>query len=221
MLHALDGRRGAVRPRPPCPTTAGCSVPPRRSTMSRPWQPYPGSSLSRVARAVEIGRRTLRVALQSIWIGIAVSVVLMGVAAFGYIPAIAGAATQEVVDLITILNALQARSAGRGGRNGGGQPMSGTPTQGAEFCRSLALAAWLGRATGFDGRQSVPHPHESRTPPSTTIWLPVMYDDISEARNRATLPISSGSPIRAMGIRARNASSSLLMSAPSGSWAPA
>jgi P-type E1-E2 ATPase len=86
--------------------------------------------ISRVAQAVEIGRRTLRVALQSIWIGIALSVVLMGIAAFGYIPAIAGAATQEVVDLITILNALRARSAGRGGRNVGGPPMSGTPTEG-------------------------------------------------------------------------------------------
>jgi heavy metal translocating P-type ATPase len=86
--------------------------------------------LSRVARAVEVGQRTLRVALQSIWIGIALSVVLMGVAAFGYIPAIVGAATQEVVDLITILNALRARSAGRGRRIVDGPPMSGTPTKG-------------------------------------------------------------------------------------------
>ena len=85
--------------------------------------------ISRVARAVEIGRRTLRIALQSIWIGIALSVVLMGIAAFGYIPAIAGAATQEVVDLITILNALRARSAGRDGRIVVGPPMSGTPTE--------------------------------------------------------------------------------------------
>jgi heavy metal translocating P-type ATPase len=86
--------------------------------------------ISRVARAVEIGQRTMRVALQSIWIGIALSLVLMGIAAFGYIPAIAGAATQEVVDLITILNSLRARSAGRGGRNAGGPPMSGTPAEG-------------------------------------------------------------------------------------------
>jgi heavy metal translocating P-type ATPase len=86
--------------------------------------------ISRVAQAVEIGRGTLRIALQSIWIGIALSVVLMGIAAFGYIPAIAGAATQEVVDLITILNALRARSAGRGGRHVSGPPMAGTPTEG-------------------------------------------------------------------------------------------
>jgi P-type E1-E2 ATPase len=86
--------------------------------------------ISRVARAVEIGQSTLLIALQSIWIGIALSVMLMGIAAFGYIPAIAGAATQELVDLITILNALRARSAGRGGRIVGGPPMSATPTEG-------------------------------------------------------------------------------------------
>jgi P-type E1-E2 ATPase len=85
--------------------------------------------ISRVAQAVEIGRRTLRVALQSIWIGIVLSVVLMGIAAFGSIPAIAGAATQELVDLITILNALRARSAGRGGRVVDGPPVSGTPIE--------------------------------------------------------------------------------------------
>ena len=92
--------------------------------------------ISRVARAVEIGRRTLRIALQSIWIGIALSVVLMGIAAFGYIPAIAGAATQEVVDLITILNALRARSAGGDGRIVVGPPMSG------DRDRSLRNGAW-------------------------------------------------------------------------------
>ena len=85
--------------------------------------------ISRVARAVEIGRRTLRVAPQSIWIGIALRVVLMGIAAFGYILAIGGAATQAVVDLITIRNALRARSAGQGGRIGA-PTTSGMPTEG-------------------------------------------------------------------------------------------
>jgi cation transport ATPase len=59
-------------------------------------------------RAVRIGQHTVRVALQSIWLGIALSVVLMVIAAFGLIPATAGAISQEVVDLITILNALRA-----------------------------------------------------------------------------------------------------------------
>ena len=64
--------------------------------------------ISRTAKAVEIGRDTVRIALQSIWLGIIVSVGLMIIAAFGMIPATAGAVLQEVVDLATILAALRA-----------------------------------------------------------------------------------------------------------------
>lgn len=69
--------------------------------------------LSKAASAVRIGQRTVKVALQSIWIGIGLSVALMIAAAAGYIPAIAGALTQELVDLATILNALRALSPGK------------------------------------------------------------------------------------------------------------
>ena len=71
--------------------------------------------LSKVATAVRIGRRTVQVALQSIWIGIGLSVALMLAAAAGYVPAIAGALSQELVDLATILNALRALGSGRHG----------------------------------------------------------------------------------------------------------
>lgn len=64
--------------------------------------------ISRTAKAVEIGRDTVRIALQSIWLGIIVSVGLMVVAAFGFIPATAGALLQEFVDLAAILAALRA-----------------------------------------------------------------------------------------------------------------
>lgn len=64
--------------------------------------------ISGVARAVRIGADTVRIALQSIWLGIIASVVLMVVAAFGFIPATAGALIQELVDLATILAALRA-----------------------------------------------------------------------------------------------------------------
>jgi heavy metal translocating P-type ATPase len=64
--------------------------------------------ISRVLRAIEIGRDTVRVALQSIWLGMALSIGLMLIAAFGVIPATLGAGIQEVVDLATILNALRA-----------------------------------------------------------------------------------------------------------------
>ncbi|CAN5168155.1 heavy metal translocating P-type ATPase [soil metagenome] len=64
-------------------------------------------SIALVVRAVEIGRDTVRIALQSIWLGISLSMVLMVIAAFGFIPATIGAGIQEVVDLTTILNALR------------------------------------------------------------------------------------------------------------------
>jgi heavy metal translocating P-type ATPase len=69
--------------------------------------------VSRVARAISIGQRTVAIALQSIWLGIGFSLVLMIFASFGWLPAIVGAALQEVVDLISILGALRAVHAGR------------------------------------------------------------------------------------------------------------
>jgi heavy metal translocating P-type ATPase len=63
--------------------------------------------ISVVALAVRIGQDTVRIALQSIWLGIALSIGLMLIAAFGVIPATLGAGIQEVVDLATILNALR------------------------------------------------------------------------------------------------------------------
>lgn len=64
--------------------------------------------LHRSARALQIGQRTIRVALESIWLGIIISVGLMVLAAFGFLPAVIGALLQEVVDLIAILGALRA-----------------------------------------------------------------------------------------------------------------
>ena len=74
--------------------------------------------LSKAALAVDIGRHTTRMALQSIWTGIGLSVGLMFAAAFRLIPAVAGALLQEVVDLATILNALRALKARRSKRSG-------------------------------------------------------------------------------------------------------
>jgi len=63
-----------------------------------------------VAMALTIGRDTVRIALQSIWMGIIISVGLMLIAAFGYLPALIGAWMQEIVDLVAILGALRAIS---------------------------------------------------------------------------------------------------------------
>ncbi|WP_350349235.1 heavy metal translocating P-type ATPase [Agromyces sp. G08B096] len=85
--------------------------------------------LSRVAKAVEIGRDTVRIALQSIWLGILVSIGLMLVASFGVIPATIGALLQEVVDLIAILAALRAIGGRRDAREAGVAAGQGRPAE--------------------------------------------------------------------------------------------
>ncbi len=69
--------------------------------------------ISLVARAQMVGRETVTVALQSIWIGISLSVALMVVAAFGVLPAVVGAWLQEGVDVVSILWALRATGSTR------------------------------------------------------------------------------------------------------------
>jgi len=66
------------------------------------------NSLRSVPEVVAISRHTVSVALTAIWLGIILSVGLMLVAATGAIPAVFGALTQEVVDLVAILYALLA-----------------------------------------------------------------------------------------------------------------
>ena len=63
---------------------------------------------TRLEVAIEISRRTLRIARQSIWVGLGLSGAAMVVAGFGYIPPIAGALLQEGIDVAVILNALRA-----------------------------------------------------------------------------------------------------------------
>ena len=67
---------------------------------------------SRVADAIGISRRTLRLARQSIWAGLGLSGAAMLIASAGYIPPTIGALLQEGIDVAVILNALRA-SGGR------------------------------------------------------------------------------------------------------------
>jgi heavy metal translocating P-type ATPase len=64
--------------------------------------------LSKVGEAVTIGRRTLRLARQSIVTGLVLSGVAMVFAAYGFIPPTEGALLQEAIDVAVILNALRA-----------------------------------------------------------------------------------------------------------------
>jgi heavy metal translocating P-type ATPase len=64
--------------------------------------------VDRVADAVHTGRRALFIARQSVLAGMGLSLAAMAVAAVGYLPPVAGALTQEAIDLAVILNALRA-----------------------------------------------------------------------------------------------------------------
>jgi P-type E1-E2 ATPase len=63
-----------------------------------------------VAKAVVLAQRAFAIARQSIIIGIAISIVLMGLFATGKFPPILGAVLQEVVDVVVIFNALRAHN---------------------------------------------------------------------------------------------------------------
>jgi heavy metal translocating P-type ATPase len=64
--------------------------------------------LGRIPEAVAIGHRTMRIARQSIVVGLGLSGIAMLVAAAGYIPPTIGALLQEGIDVAVILNALRA-----------------------------------------------------------------------------------------------------------------
>ena len=61
-----------------------------------------------VPLSIRIARRTLLVARQSIWLGLGLSGLAMAAAFAGRIPPTAGAILQEVIDIISIVNALRA-----------------------------------------------------------------------------------------------------------------
>lgn len=65
-------------------------------------------NLNVLPKAIHIARDTVRIALQSIWLGILISIGLMLLAAFGFLPALIGAWMQELVDLVAIFGALRA-----------------------------------------------------------------------------------------------------------------
>jgi len=64
--------------------------------------------VDRIPFSVNVGRRSLRIARQSVVFGLGLSVGAMVVAAFGYLPPVWGALLQEGIDVAVILNALRA-----------------------------------------------------------------------------------------------------------------
>jgi heavy metal translocating P-type ATPase len=65
------------------------------------------TSLSKVDELIHIGRRMRRIAMQSAVGGMAISMIGMGFAAAGFLPPVAGAVMQEVIDVAAVVNALR------------------------------------------------------------------------------------------------------------------
>ncbi|MFI5311190.1 MAG: HAD-IC family P-type ATPase, partial [Gemmatimonadales bacterium] len=63
--------------------------------------------LDRVGDAVAIGHRTMRIARESILVGLGLSGAAMVAAALGYVPPTVGAVLQEAIDVAVIVNALR------------------------------------------------------------------------------------------------------------------
>jgi heavy metal translocating P-type ATPase len=64
--------------------------------------------LDRLVEALDIARQTRHIARQGVLAGMGMSVLAMGVAAFGYLPPLVGAVVQEGIDVVIIFNALRA-----------------------------------------------------------------------------------------------------------------
>jgi hypothetical protein len=89
---------------------------------------------TRIADAIAISRRTMRIARQSIWAGLGLSGIAMGFAAAGFIPPVGGAVLQEVIDVAVILNAagVAAMRRTRDYRSSSGPLLSRSRCRGAE-----------------------------------------------------------------------------------------
>jgi hypothetical protein len=62
--------------------------------------------------ATRVAQRTRRIALESVFVGMGLSIVAMVFAATGFITPVSGAVLQEAIDVLVILNALRALSDG-------------------------------------------------------------------------------------------------------------
>lgn len=66
--------------------------------------------ISKVYESYSISKKSMKIATQSVLLGIGLSIGLELFAAFGYIPALLGAGMQEAIDILVITNALRAHS---------------------------------------------------------------------------------------------------------------
>lgn len=134
--------------------------------------------IDRLAEAVQIARRSHHIAIQSIAVGMGLSLVAMGIAAFGGLVPVVGAVVQEAIDVAVILNALRARGGPQEPRpsevalSAGRQVLLEHTAMERETAQLRTLADELGRLPGpaararleeakrFLHNQLLPHEHE-------------------------------------------------------------
>ncbi len=103
--------------------------------------------LDRLAEAMRVARRSRRIAVESVLVGMGLSFVAMGVAAAGFLPPLSGAVLQEIIDVAVIANALRALGDGRFGRKTDAFPADEAAGLKAEHDALLPLLDRI-RATG-------------------------------------------------------------------------
>jgi P-type E1-E2 ATPase len=108
--------------------------------------------LDRVPEAITISRRTIRIARQSIVVGLGLSVVAMTAAALGFLRPALGAGLQEAIDVAVILNALRSS---RGSVGPVADGVLGAPSSAPRRARAFAGQHASSRA-----------PHDSTVPPN-------------------------------------------------------
>ena len=111
--------------------------------------------LDRLAFAVRIAQKARAIALQSVWAGMGLSLIAMLVAALGYLPPIAGAVLQEVIDVVVILNALRVLGLEKE-KNGSKIPAGEVERQKEEHARLLNIVDGVGRLADRADSLSVP-----------------------------------------------------------------
>ena len=82
--------------------------------------------MDRLALAMRIAQRSRRIAVQSVMVGMGLSLAAMAIAAVGLLPPAPGALLQEGIDIAVILNALRALR-GEGDRAHGFQSSEAPP----------------------------------------------------------------------------------------------
>lgn len=68
--------------------------------------------LDRLGEGIAIAKRARTIAVQSVLVGMGLSIIAMFVASFGFLAVVAGAVIQELIDVVVILNALRALTGG-------------------------------------------------------------------------------------------------------------